>query len=402
MVYLAGDNNLESYGAKDLLEMKHAGSSKEMAIVAQYDRMSDQVTRRYSLTSGEDLQRDCVAELPETNTGDPQTLLDFIIWATGTYPAQHYALVLWNHGSGWKDEDIYQAAQRQGMEQNIPRGNLRGLSSGKTSRALFQSTLDQMVIESDQRAILFDDSSADFLDNQEMGQLLQQALAYTKQPIDLLGFDACLMNMLEVNFQVRDTCRVVVGSQEVEPGDGWPYDLILGRLAAEPEMSAEAFGRTIVESYLDFYKMQHPSLAVTQSAVSTQHLVPLSQVVDNLAQALLGSIQDKRTQMVVSWAQKFAQFFSDPEYYDLTHLCMVLADEDRGGAVGRAAEAVIRTLNGADSPLLASGKNGAAVQDAYGLSIYLPGRNLSPLYERLDFAQQNSWNNFLHTYVSLH
>lgn len=402
MVYLAGDNNLESYGTKDLLEMKLVGSSGEMAIVAQYDRMSDQVTRRYALTHGDDLQHDCVAELPETNTGDPQALLDFIIWATQAYPAQHYALVLWNHGSGWKDEDIYQAAQRLGLEQHIPRGNLRGLASGKTSRALFRSTLDRIVVESDRRAILFDDSSADFLDNQEMGQLLRQAMLYTKQPIDLLGFDACLMNMLEVNYQVRDSCRVVVGSQEVEPGDGWPYDQILGRLATEPGMNAEFLGPTIVESYLEFYKEQHPSLAVTQSAVSAQNLISLSQAVDKLAGALLVSIQDKRTQMMVSWAQKFAQFFSDPEYYDLTHLCMVLAEEDRGSEIGRAAEVVIRTLNGAGSPLLAAGKAGTAVQDAYGLSIYLPGRNLSPLYERLDFAQQNNWNKFLTAYVNLH
>ena len=50
MVYLAGDNNLETFGDKDLQEMKQASSTAEVAIVAQFDSMSDRITRRYYLT----------------------------------------------------------------------------------------------------------------------------------------------------------------------------------------------------------------------------------------------------------------------------------------------------------------------------------------------------------------
>ena len=74
MVYLAGDNNLENFGIKDLIEMKMAGSSDQVSIVAQFDCMSDKVTRRYYLAREGELEDNCVAKLPETNTGDPQTL----------------------------------------------------------------------------------------------------------------------------------------------------------------------------------------------------------------------------------------------------------------------------------------------------------------------------------------
>lgn len=401
MVYLAGDNNLEGYGAGDLHEMKQAGSNDDLAIVAQFDCMADQVTRRYHLSQNGSLEADCTAELPETNTGDPQALLDFILWAAQAHPARHYALVLWNHGSGWKDEDIHQAAQRLGVEDSIPPANLRSLSSGKTSRALFRSTIDQIVIESSQRAILYDDSSADFLDNQEMGQLLRQAAAQTGKPLDLLGFDACLMNMLEVDYQVRDTCRVVVGSQEVEPGDGWPYDRILQRLRAEPQMSPEDLGKAIVEAYIEDYQAEHPGVAVTQSAVSAAGLAGLNLSVDRLAEALLGGLAEKKTRLLISWAQKFSQSFSDPEYYDLAHLCMVLAEEAPDSDVGIAAAEVVQGLKGSGSPLLASRSVGREVQDAHGLSIYLPGREVSPLYGRLDFAQNNRWSDFINAYSNL-
>ena len=101
MVYLAGDNNLETYGVKDLGEMNVASHSDQVAVVAQFDRMSDQVTRRYLMRAGQSLEANCVAELGEVNTGDPAALLDFITWGCRTYPAERYGLVLWNHGSGW-------------------------------------------------------------------------------------------------------------------------------------------------------------------------------------------------------------------------------------------------------------------------------------------------------------
>ena len=402
MVYLAGDNNLENFGVKDLLEMKQIGSNSALAIVAQFDRMSDQATRRYYLNQSSCLENDCVDQLPETNSGDPQTLLDFICWATQTYPSQHYALVLWNHGSGWKDEDIYQAAQRQGLDGSIPRGNFRSLVSGRTSRALFRPTIEQITIESGTRAILFDDTSADFLDNYEMSTLLQQAVSQLGQKIDLLGFDACLMSMLEVVYQVRQSCHIVVGSQEVEPGNGWPYDDILKGLAASPDMSAPDLGKKIVQSYIDYYQMNYPSLAVTQSAVNAGNLSELYQAVNYLASSLLQTIHEKETQMLVSWAQKFTQTFRDPDYYDLMNLCSLLAEEDQEGEIGSAAKEVVRILTGADTPLLAIGKAGSSVSEAQGLSIYLPGRLVSPLYSRLDFAQQNDWDDFLHTYTDLH
>ena len=112
MVYLAGDNNLDAAGVDDLLEMKAVGSTADVNIVAQFDRQGKGLqTRRFYLRKGDNLDADVVAELGETNTGDPAVLTDFATWAITTYPAQRYMLVIWNHGSGWDDSDIYEAAR---------------------------------------------------------------------------------------------------------------------------------------------------------------------------------------------------------------------------------------------------------------------------------------------------
>jgi hypothetical protein len=395
MVYLAGDNNLEQYGTIDLAEMKKVGSSADLSLVAQFDCMSDRSTRRYYLTAGHSLDADCVSTLPETNTGDPQVLIDFVTWACTAYPADHYALVLWNHGAGWKDDDIYRIARARGLVSRIPRGQLRGLATGRVHRALFSTTVEQMAAEATERAILFDDSAADFLDNIEMKRALQQAAPAFNGRLDLLGFDACLMSMLEVHYQLRDTCNVVVGSQEVEPGDGWPYDHILAELAAEPAMTPEALGQAIVQAYVGWYQTGYPSLDVTQSAISLSRMEPVAAATTGLADVLKESLTTTQRLGLLFKALRSAQSFTDRDYVDLAHFCVLLADSDQEGAVGEAARPVVELMSGQSSPVIAEAHHGTMVQHATGLSIYLPARVFSPLYGDLDFAQEHRWDEFL-------
>ena len=80
------------------------------------------------------------------------------------------------------------------------------------------------------RAILIDDNSKDFLDNVEMQRVAKAAVSKFGGKIDLFGMDACLMNQIEVAYQLRKQSAFIVGSELTEPLDGWPYDRILGKL----------------------------------------------------------------------------------------------------------------------------------------------------------------------------
>ena len=108
MVYLAGDNNLDSAGVADLVEMKTVGSTRDISVVAQFDRSgSKRLTNRYVLRPRTALAEDVVTALGETNTGDPAVLRDFVTWAATDHPADHYMLIIWNHGAGWDDSNLY-------------------------------------------------------------------------------------------------------------------------------------------------------------------------------------------------------------------------------------------------------------------------------------------------------
>ncbi|MDO4961147.1 MAG: clostripain-related cysteine peptidase [Eubacteriales bacterium] len=50
---------------------------------------------------------------PLTNMGDPQTLAEFLKWGADNYPAEHYAVFLFDHGGAWsgcESDDVYDGA----------------------------------------------------------------------------------------------------------------------------------------------------------------------------------------------------------------------------------------------------------------------------------------------------
>ena len=112
MVWMAGDNNLEEFGDKDIAEMKRVGSNDDINVVVQLDAMRDDNTRRYFVREGGRPDEDVVEELGETNTGDPAVATDFFRWAIDRYPADRLLGVIWNHGAGIDDTDVYRAAAR--------------------------------------------------------------------------------------------------------------------------------------------------------------------------------------------------------------------------------------------------------------------------------------------------
>lgn len=53
-----------------------------------------------------------------------------------------------------------------------------------------------------------------------MDQALTDAYTMTGERIDLLGFDACLMGMMEVAYELQDHTDIMVFSEETIPGGG--------------------------------------------------------------------------------------------------------------------------------------------------------------------------------------
>lgn len=407
MVYLAGDNNLSQAGERDLLEMRAVGSSPTVNLLAQFDQAGDAGTRRYKIQSVE--QGDLVWQIPETDSGDPATLLEFVRWSKVNFPAQNYALILWSHGTGWDQVKINQIAQSvQARNFNSSEAQVR--SAGPMGRLFFRKSLKRLLAELDydERAVCMDDGSGNSLDTIELAQALDQIQAIIGKPLDLLGMDACFMCNLEVAYQIRSSVRVLVASEESTPNQGWPYRAILQQLVDYPGLSAEDLAQICVTEYAQDYRqrleLQSFDLSpVILAALQLECLDPLLSALDDLATRLTGRLPGIANEIWQS--QKTSAHFYRNTMWDISHFCRELfrnhlhelPDDD----LSNAATAVIEILKpAAHHPVIAAAHFGDKLSKSGGLSIYFlpPILPLSQYYGELRFPQGRPWLGMLKAY----
>jgi hypothetical protein len=333
------------------------------------------------------------------------------------YPARHYLLVIWNHGSGWDDSNLYAnhgdyfsgdppPIVRKGVVMNAEGSVARvqprkarpvAMAQARSAvrrahRALFASTVDTMVRS---RAIAFDDQAKDFLDNMEIKRALGEMKTLLGRPLDLIGFDACLMAMLEVNYQIMATARYAVGSEEEEPGNGWPYDRILKALAKKPAMAPDELARTVVAQYAASYGAGD---GVTLAAVDLGQSDSLAAAVEKLGGSLLARVGKQSEMTLLSAVRAKVQEYSAPydDYVDLVDLCDGLQRVLGDAVVTEACTAVKQAVA---KMVLASAAKGSQVARSHGISIYFPKHKVCVLYANLDFAKKNAWARFIAAYT---
>ena len=437
LLYMAGDNGkvfetkhgayalmaeMTSAGYDDIAEVEVVGTTDQVAVLAQFDTSGADGTYRLEIHKGKTAQENIVETIAESNTGDPAELARFIVWGMTRCPAKHTMVVLWNHGLGWKDDDIY--ATVRGLSRTVRSGG-RGR---RENAAMFRSTAATVKLLADDegdeeaRAILCDDTSMDFLTNAEMSQALKVAMFAQDESdavaifadqarlneimatgnegalrrLALIGMDACLMAMLEVQYQVRQFADLLVSSQEVEPIDGWPYSEILQRLNANPSASPAEFATIIVEEYERFYFSKNTTL----SAVKLGDMAETRRLVSDFAAALNTAYPtDDSLQLAYTKAvRENRRTFEDQEYLDLLVLTKGILDRYDGAATDVVAggQALRDYLQAPDGPVQVNAATGSKKDKATGISIYVPYDMPSPLYEEIDFASAG-WLTYLKT-----
>ena len=351
MVYVNAKNNLETYGLKDVNEMEMVGSTPEVNIVAELGRINGYATndgdwkgsRRYLVQKDSDLNKinsPVVMEILKSDMGNWQNLVEFVKWSQARYPAQRYALVVWNHGSGWN-------------------------KSG----------------EADGKGISYDDETGSHITT---GQL-KQVLAATGK-MDILAMDACLMQMIEVAYEVRTGADYIVASEETEPGDGYTYDTWLGPLAAKPSMTQAELSRVMVDSYTDHY--QKIGQGATQSSIRTENLYRLGQLMNGWTSALMASGDVTAAKNARTKAQAF--YYSSNK--DINHFVKLVGEGTQNAEVKAKGEELMKFLTG--EVVYHNRATGSKYANASGLAAYLPGYYTAS-YDALEWAKDSNWDDFM-------
>lgn len=397
MVYVAGFNNLSDFASKDLDEMRKVGSSDDVSIVV-FIKQLGQASARY-IRVGKDGQNEQETDLGDVDSGNPQTLLDFIRWAAKNAPAERYGLVVWNHGSGWQPDDLQElysdVRARRGDTGVTPR-ELGVRSSQQIARSVFSTTVERVLglPTAGDRGIASDDGTGHSMDTVELGKVLGLAKETLGQPLALLGMDACLMSTFEVAYQARECVETVVGSEELEPGDGWPYTEILTELAADPAMTGSRLGAVVVRTYVDSYADRQDQWPVTQAAVDTGHIEDFAALINTLAAALTSSFGNLTQVALITRAQAKSVAFTG-NLVDVKTFCQGLVAAEISAEITSAAAAVLEALKPGRF-VLAEAHRGPTVEQCGGVTLYFPPplSAVSPFYADLDFAA-GRWDDFI-------
>ena len=378
LVYLDADNNLETWGIRDFEEMNDVGSTPELNIVVQFDRIPGDDSsngdwtgaRRYLVSQG--MPPDITNTLPggslgEVNMADPQTLVDFVRWALGTptspgpYRAEHYFLDLWDHGLGWNG----------------------------------------VIIDSS--------SSSDILTPAELAGALENITLLTGERIDILANDACRMT-LEIMYEVRNYVDIFIGSEKDTPFAGWPYDALLREWTSDPTISPTELSVVLPDVYRTYYYdlyVNNPTqgFAVTMAAVSSNALGGVAANLTLFADELL------------SYFRYFSQEIRDArgrtehyetnggpggDDYDLYHFSETVQEAVGSPRLTRLAAALRSSIEDAvlyerhwDNP---QPFNQVRATHAHGLSIYFPSDPLPLEYRTLLSSLDTSWDEFVSAY----
>ncbi len=368
-------SNLEPEAVLNVNQMEKLPDSNDVAIVVLMSRIGASGggtwtgARRFRVKHDTNTSLMSSARTPEeggtaenlgtVDMGDWNNVKAFFDWCQTNYAADHYAAVLWDHGSG----------------------TLRSRSATRQTGP--------------PRSILFDDASGNAVTTPQLSQALN-----TTKKLDLVLLDACNMQMLEVAYQIRNCCDVVVGSEESTPGRGYPYDQVFAVPVSNPTVSAETFASATVTAFTNYYASQ--DWDSTQSALRTSQLANLASVVKSYGTTLNANATTYANQ--IRAARSATQNFGGTDtgnhegYRDLIDFVKRVASTTGSASLATGRDSVTSAVNLA---LIANGKYGASVSGANGVAIWCPSAETfsvwSYTYSLNAFAQYSSWTNWMRT-----
>ena len=328
LAYICG-SDLESndgQATEDIAEMLSSGigssSSVKMLIATggctEWQRygISSRSVQYYRLGAG---GPELLKDVGSRNMGDAGTLSDFLRFALSAAPADRYMMIFWDHGGG----------------------PVLGLCNDQNFR---------------------DDS----LSLAELRSGLQSGLGGAR--LDLVGFDCCLMNCVDLCADLAGLADYAVVSQELVNGTGLNYDEWIKPLVADPSLSSETVAMAIADTYVAENSRGRFPATSTMSVIDTAKMPAVMEAADAFSAALARELVSNLSG-VIRLRQQLTSFgeFVD---YDASDLVDV---EDMCSAFSALLPAESAALKeAAKQAVCYNCTTGDIASYAHGLSFFLP------------------------------
>ena len=347
MIYMVGSDLETQNGSAsmDLEEIRTAGvdTTKANIVVLTGGSLKWQTNISASANTTyylNDQRWEAIDRAESANMGEAQTLSGFLTASCERFPAESYALILWDHGGG----------------------PIEGYG--------------------------FDELYAfDHLTLPEMRQALQNSpFGQEKARLSWVALDACLMASIELANVFSDFADYLVASQEAVPNQGLDYAFLSD--AGTGLCDGETASKTIIDTYADYYEnlnadLKNSKKTITMSCMDLSATDAVEQAVDAISTQLDTTIKNGGYSTIAkerSDARTFGRFSlgQDSDLVDLK----ILAQQTSQNA-GAQSSALLEALE----QLVVYQRSNQ--EGTSGVSIFFPFENRE--YLAMDTDRQFGW-----------
>jgi Clostripain family len=253
----------------------------------------------------------------------------------------------------------------------------------------------------------------------------------------ILGFDSCVMGMLEVGNELKDVAKTMIASEGTIPNAGWTYEPILKGISnAEPIKDNDddviKVAKGIVTNFITTQQQfAIGGVSVDLSVWDLTKVEPIVTAVNTLGEILLKGLQHQSVshllEIILLKCHFKSQSFMFEQNVDLIDFCeilqqeaklfndtvSILLDDDNGG---ESNQLFVQTLSSRCDAVIAAVLNcvklhgfcGGKFQHSRGVSIFFPWTYYVFLlsnvtYNNLAFAEKDKgmyWRDFLFHFLS--
>ncbi|WP_298622706.1 clostripain-related cysteine peptidase [uncultured Legionella sp.] len=260
LVYIVG-SDLESDGGQatfNIEQMMEVGSSSKMNIVLETGGARAPGWRTVQRKVVYPGQVSVVDDLGLLNMSLTDTIEDFVQWGVTSFPAQKYILIYWDHGGG-------------------PNGGFGG-------DELFQNASTPI---------------------NQLSAVAQNIYTKMGTHFELIGFDACFLGNAETYAGLYPYTNYLIGSEDLEPGNGWQYNTFLSFIQQKPTASGLDIGINIANGFTEQNKDDSTTLSVVDASAMPNVLSAINAFADALK---------PHTNDVSNWISIAASRLKAPDY----------------------------------------------------------------------------------------
>ena len=277
LVYMAADNELESYALTNLKQMEWA-NYENMNVLVLLDRSEDYDktngnwtdTRLFEVAHDENKRSYIISQKieceplglsktssTELDMGDYNVLKTFIEFARANYTAEKYALIIWGHGTGWRYSNIENPSSR---------------------------------------AVAIDDNTNSYICIKDLGTALKN------QELSVIGFDCCFGSVFENLYELKNCAQYIAACPGLSPSVGWNYNFLLQTLSAS-DFSAEEIASAMKQS-------TKAQITITK----TSEISKIMNALENFSKVLSTSITNEETRKAVLTSLINTKSYSNTQY----------------------------------------------------------------------------------------